>query len=512
MKTRSTSQAVLGQERRSAAKAPASTQLQQARGVDMPDARAVVLAQLQHQERAGNSFQAAQLKARADMMAGRGTDVPVQRAEDEELLQGKFSTVQREPDEELLQGKFAPVQRIDDEELLQGKFDGAPLQGGPAQTVASTAPPAAPAQREEKPNNTGLPDQLKSGIESLSGMSMDHVKVHYNSSEPAKLQAHAYAQGSQIHVAPGQERHVPHEAWHVVQQAQGRVKPTMQMKVGVQVNDEVGLETEADVMGAKAMQLRATGKAAVRLPASSVDGMQAVQAVFYRDGEWMQNVAGDVLDSRFASTTRALWKDLQKDGRIVGVDKGGSGASYSFGRKTIDISADWFGAVEAYVKDASKQDAKLMRGTTALTHEMSHAHDHQVRGESPDGASRDKDEWVVAVLKTELRAWMKEARAGIENRKEKEIENSGDDRDLQYSWVALHFIGDEHAYLGLAKNLVIGRLTKYYNDNKSPASNSLAELVAGGLNVLIADYATQIRKAYTSTDTTLRRAVALYMT
>jgi len=102
---------------------------------------------------------------------------------------------------------------------------------------------------EGKSNDTGLPDRLKSGIESLSGMSMDHVKVHYNSPEPARLQAHAYAQGSEIHVAPGQERHLPHEAWHVVQQAQGRVRPTMQMKAGVNLNDDVGLEREADVMG-----------------------------------------------------------------------------------------------------------------------------------------------------------------------------------------------------------------------------------------------------------------------
>lgn len=37
-----------------------------------------------------------------------------------------------------------------------------------------------------KPNNAGLSDNLKSGIESLSGMSTDHVKVHYNSSQPAQ--------------------------------------------------------------------------------------------------------------------------------------------------------------------------------------------------------------------------------------------------------------------------------------------------------------------------------------
>lgn len=125
-----------------------------------------------------------------------------------------------------------------------------------------------PVQRVAKPNNTGLPDQLKSGIESLSGMSMDHVKVHYNSDAPAQLQAHAYAQGSEIHVAPGQEQHLPHEAWHVVQQAQGRVKPTLQMKGGVGVNDDAGLEREADLMGGRALQLAYESQYATPAPLS----------------------------------------------------------------------------------------------------------------------------------------------------------------------------------------------------------------------------------------------------
>ena len=106
----------------------------------------------------------------------------------------------------------------------------------------------------QKKNNTGLPDNVKSGIESLSGMSMDHVKVHYNSPKPAQLNAHAYTQGSDIHVASGQEKHVAHEAWHVVQQAQGRVKPTTSV-AGQAVNDSAGLEREADVMGTRAQRV-----------------------------------------------------------------------------------------------------------------------------------------------------------------------------------------------------------------------------------------------------------------
>ena len=119
--------------------------------------------------------------------------------------------------------------------------------GGASQSITQMA-----ASENAKSNDTGLPDKLKSGIESLSGLSMDHVKVRYNSAQPAQLNAHAYAQGSQIHVAPGQERHLPHEAWHVVQQAQGRVKPTVQLKEGHAINDNKELEAEADAMGAKA--------------------------------------------------------------------------------------------------------------------------------------------------------------------------------------------------------------------------------------------------------------------
>ncbi len=90
---------------------------------------------------------------------------------------------------------------------------------------------------------------MKSGIENLSGHSLDDVKVHYNSDKPAQLQAHAYAQGTDIHVAPGQEK-------HVVQQKQGRVKPTRQMKGKVNVNDDKGLEKEADIMGQKALDVK----------------------------------------------------------------------------------------------------------------------------------------------------------------------------------------------------------------------------------------------------------------
>ncbi|MBB6271204.1 hypothetical protein HDF26_001631 [Pedobacter cryoconitis] len=109
---------------------------------------------------------------------------------------------------------------------------------------------------QKKANNTGIPDNLKAGIENLSGYDISDVKVHYNSGKPAQLNAHAYAQGTDIHIATGQEKHLPHEAWHVVQQKQGRVSATRQLKQDVLINENTGLEAEADQMGQAALSIR----------------------------------------------------------------------------------------------------------------------------------------------------------------------------------------------------------------------------------------------------------------
>lgn len=128
------------------------------------------------------------------------------------------------------------------EHPLQAAVDQSPRQQKKAELVQQVA------------NKTGMSDGLKSGIESMSGMDMSDVRVHRNSAKPSQVGALAYAQGRDIHLGPGQEKHLPHEAWHVVQQAQGRVQPTTSVN-GVPVNDSVSLEKEADVMGSKANSL-----------------------------------------------------------------------------------------------------------------------------------------------------------------------------------------------------------------------------------------------------------------
>jgi hypothetical protein len=141
---------------------------------------------------------------------------------------------------------FPPVQpKLADDRAAGGQehADGASSRG----RLPLNALRSEPIQAKPQPNRTGMPDRLKAGIESLSGIDMSDVRVHANSDRPARLNALAYTQGNQIYMGPGQERHLAHEAWHAVQQKQGRVRATGEI-MGVGVNDEVGLEEEADRM------------------------------------------------------------------------------------------------------------------------------------------------------------------------------------------------------------------------------------------------------------------------
>lgn len=113
-------------------------------------------------------------------------------------------------------------------------------------------------QKKSVPNQTGIPDQMKSRFEAGSGLSLDDVRIHYQSGLPAEIGALAYTQGTQVFVGPGQERHLPHELGHVVQQKQGLVRPTCTIG-GLPVNDDAALERQADEsrFSARPIQLQA---------------------------------------------------------------------------------------------------------------------------------------------------------------------------------------------------------------------------------------------------------------
>ena len=99
--------------------------------------------------------------------------------------------------------------------------------------------------KQRGPNLTGIPTQMKLDFEQRSGLSFDDVRVHYNSDRPKRIGARAYAQGTQVYMGPRQEQYLQHELGHIVQQKQGRVRPTVQIG-HLLINTSSSLETEAD--------------------------------------------------------------------------------------------------------------------------------------------------------------------------------------------------------------------------------------------------------------------------
>lgn len=140
------------------------------------------------------------------------------------------------------------------------------------------------ADRPARENRTGIPDGLKHDVEALSGIDLSDVRVHRDSPLPRSIRARAYAQSPDIHLGHGQERHLGHELWHVVQQRQGRVTPTRHCR-GMAINTDPALEHEADVMGARATATLAHVPGAAA-PAKTSQGASAVlQGYFELDLE-----------------------------------------------------------------------------------------------------------------------------------------------------------------------------------------------------------------------------------
>jgi len=220
--------------------------------------------------------------------------------EEEENLQMKADTAvlqrqEMEEEEEPLQRKFESVQRQapeeeEEEQVLQGK------------STMNESSAQFQSRSDEAENRTGMPDQLKMGLEQLSGMDLSSVRVLSNSSKPSQLNALAYTQGQDIHLGPGQEKHLPHEGWHAVQQMQGRVNPRTHRN-GASINDDPGLEREADVMGAKANRQRGEP--------GQIEGSKIGGAVQRRPGtDAVQRAQGSVVQMNplaFAGLSAEAW-------------------------------------------------------------------------------------------------------------------------------------------------------------------------------------------------------------
>lgn len=103
-----------------------------------------------------------------------------------------------------------------------------------------------------------LPEEVRAKMEAMLGMDFSGVRVHVGP-QAASMGALAFTRGTDIFFAPGNyqpgTRHgqelLGHELTHVVQQSEGRVGASQDV-AGVGINDDRGLEREADEMGARA--------------------------------------------------------------------------------------------------------------------------------------------------------------------------------------------------------------------------------------------------------------------
>lgn len=158
------------------------------------------------------------------------------------------------------------------------------------------APAAAPAENTRDAVHRDLPDDgggqampvdVQARMSNAFGMDLSSVRVYEGPRAPA-LGARAFTAGAEVHFAPGEyqptspggQELLGHELAHVVQQSQGRVRGTTQAK-GVAINDDAGLEREADEMGAKAARGQAVGNAPARVgaePAQDAAGVQLAKA------------------------------------------------------------------------------------------------------------------------------------------------------------------------------------------------------------------------------------------
>lgn len=168
--------------------------------------------------------------------------------------------------------------------------------------------------------SSALPAPVKAKMQNAFAFDFSPVRVH-DGGEARSLGALAYTQGTDIHFAPGQydpgsprgQELIGHELAHVVQQSEGRVAATTQFK-GVGLNEDAGLEREADDWGARASRGESVGRgggaaAAAARPDAPVQRFKDYAAIGEEDAKktkhWANGTALRVADDGTAAVARA---------------------------------------------------------------------------------------------------------------------------------------------------------------------------------------------------------------
>ena len=157
--------------------------------------------------------------------------------ESNEVFKDSNSTDKTSP----IQGKFNDSQKSEDASSNERMLN--------KNSSPGSGPNSLPSGRNDILNSMG--DAFQSNF--------SDVNIHENSSQAENLGAEAFTQGSDVHFAPGRfqpdtsegKELLGHELTHVLQQKEGRVTGNKNIQ-GFNVNDNAGLEKEADVMGARA--------------------------------------------------------------------------------------------------------------------------------------------------------------------------------------------------------------------------------------------------------------------
>lgn len=180
-----------------------------------------------------------------------------------------------------------------------------------------------------KAENKSLPPDVQAKMESSFGEDFSGVEIHKDSGKATELNALAFTQGESIHFAPGQfnpsgiegQQLIGHELAHVVQQRSGIVNPTNIIGKGIKLNEDKGLEQEADSSGR-----RATAGSAISTYHSAGLGMRNLA----RSAQAKNNVV-----QRFVDTSGGRWDTEQYDLR----QDSANGVSYpaSMGVRGVDM-------------------------------------------------------------------------------------------------------------------------------------------------------------------------------
>ena len=295
--------------------------------------------------------------------------------EEEEMLQAKSLANQITP--------LVQVQRQeepeDEEEMLQAK----PLAGQITPLVQRQVEPEEEEELQAKATSGNLSEvtpnlesnilSLRRGGQPLSESARDHfeprfgqdfsqVRVHTDAqaAESARtVNAKAYTVGQDMVFSAGQyapetsegRRLMAHELTHVVQQMQGRVKPTIQIK-GVSINNDAGLEREAYVMGIKALQITridqaTTGSAHQDVRLLQREGNNKGKASTSTSGE---ELAWEIFKPTIVGGIRSLGPNVLKATKI--------GSHYKEVIEVVDKLEDSISKIREYdkkIKDLNKE-------------------------------------------------------------------------------------------------------------------------------------------------------------